>query len=479
MFQFLNYPDLGYLRGITDYRTKIEMNLLFLECLKDINANNTVGATQNTCQPLFSRLLLGTNKLSPFDTRELYSDTTYFESIRPYVERDDVKAALKLNQSSIYRNCDNTTFSNFLPEFYRKTPDNFISNILKNNYRVLLYPFFINSSYNGQFDLRVDSYGTNEYIRYMNWEGRPVFNSMKQIVFTDSFRNYGQFKSHLGFTHMIVYGAGHIAARTAPKQTLSMINRFIGPTQNLCDQFSPNCVDRAYTCPGNCTSHGTCLSKFSCKCSPGYSESDCSIGRFPLNIKANQKFYGTVFGKDVNIFQYEIIGADSLLDVSILFKRTSNIGTPYIYLSVHGENFLPTTDQFRSLVNQKIIDDSFGVIQDYGFMHVNNSNDPNKEIFAKGLQLIRGTRNFLTLVIYNSDDFVTDYSFDIITDAAYGIIQLSAVMTTCLIFVCIIVVFQAVLILAGCQVVSEYKDQKINQVVKGRESLLQPISQSE
>lgn len=450
MYQLMNYADLGYRSGITDYKTKIDMNVLFMNCLKDISNNNTASAQQSTCTPLFSKLLLGINKLSPFDSRELYSDITYLDPIRFYMDRTDVKIVLAINASSQYRNCDNLTYTNFLPEFFKKIPDQFLPNMLKNNYRVLLY--------NAQFDLRVDTFGTSEYLRYMEWEGRSVFNSMKQTLFKDTTSVYGQFKSHLGLSHMVIYGAGHIAARSAPKQTLSMVNRFIGPTQNLCDIYSPNCLDLAYTCPGNCTSHGLCLSKFTCQCLPGYSGNDCSVGQFPIVVHTPRTFSGTVFGKDINIFQLEIRGADSLLDANISLTRTSNIGTPYIYLSIFGKNLLPTPDQVRALVYQKVFDDSFGVVSDYGFLYVNNTIDPNKKIIVTNLQLIRGSQNYLTIVIFNSDDVVTDYQFDITIEAGSGLFELTAVLTTLVIFLCLVVIFQAFLIIAGCQVVSEAKE---------------------
>jgi len=85
-------------------------------------------------------------------------------------------------------------------------------------------------------------------------------------------------------------------------------------------------------------------------------------------------------------------------------------------------------------------------------------NEPNKEIYARGLQLIRGSKNYLTVAIFNSDDFVTDYSFSITISAGSGVIQLSAVMTTLVIFVCLIALFQTFVIVAGCQIVTEAKD---------------------
>ena len=113
------------------------MNILYEQCKVDISQNNYIKAQYQTCTPIFTQKLIGSTNLSPYDTKKPL-DTNYFEHIRRYLDRSDVKTALSINSFSNYHNCDNVTFINFLPEFHQKIPDDYIPNMLK-KYRVLLY----------------------------------------------------------------------------------------------------------------------------------------------------------------------------------------------------------------------------------------------------------------------------------------------------------------------------------------------------
>jgi hypothetical protein len=312
--------------------------------------------------------------------------------------------------------------------------------------------------YSAQFDLRVGVLGTVEYLRYMNWSGRSVFNSMKQTLFSSGDGAVvGQFKSYLGLTHMTIYGASHIAPRTAALATLTMVSRFIGPTQNLCETSLPNCMDRAYECPGNCSSHGSCF-KYTCACIGGYTSQDCSIGTFAHDVKSESVFSGTIVGKDVNIYRLKLFGVDTMLNAYVTLTRTSDIGTSYVFVSAHGADDIPTDDQIRNLVYSKMLQDTLGAVVNYGFTFMNTSAEPIKITNAKGMQLIRGAPNVLTIVVYNSDDFVTTYNLRVRTEVGSGEIRLLGVFTTLCVFVGLIVISQLFLLISGWQIVKEAKN---------------------
>jgi carboxypeptidase C (cathepsin A) len=448
--QYSIYADLGYTSGIVDYRNRVEMNILYSQCIKDVQSGNYKAAHNTSCTPIIFDKLVGINGLSPFDTREVSTTQNYFDSIATYLNRVDVRVALSVNTlSSNYVNCDDTTFQNFIPDMFQGVSNGSLPNMIS-GMRVLLY--------SAQFDLRVGVLGTVEYLRYMNWSGRSVFNSMKQTLFSSGDGAVvGQFKSYLGLTHMTIYGASHIAPRTAALATLTMVSRFIGPTQNLCETSLPNCMDRAYECPGNCSSHGSCF-KYTCACIGGYTSQDCSIGTFAHDVKSESVFSGTIVGKDVNIYRLKLFGVDTMLNAYVTLTRTSDIGTSYVFVSAHGADDIPTDDQIRNLVYSKMLQDTLGAVVNYGFTFMNTSAEPIKITNAKGMQLIRGAPNVLTIVVYNSDDFVTTYNLRVRTEVGSGEIRLLGVFTTLCVFVGLIVISQLFLLISGWQIVKEAKN---------------------
>ena len=128
---------MSYYDGIVDYRTKVEMNDLYRQCLDDLEKKNWMSAQQKSCIPLFYNKIIGSSKLSPYDSRVLFKDADYAKPIRVYLERNDVRNALKIHDSSVYHNCFDQIFYNFIPEFHQDVPDQIIPQMLSKT-RVLL-----------------------------------------------------------------------------------------------------------------------------------------------------------------------------------------------------------------------------------------------------------------------------------------------------------------------------------------------------
>jgi carboxypeptidase C (cathepsin A) len=104
-----------------------------------------------------------------------------------YLKREDVLAELKTEAK--YIQCNNKQFSRFLVEF-QEDYTFLLPRILENTtVQVLVF--------NGQFDLRCGVLGTNEWLRFLPWSGRPSFNYAKQrVLYNEKNTTMGTFKSH-------------------------------------------------------------------------------------------------------------------------------------------------------------------------------------------------------------------------------------------------------------------------------------------
>jgi hypothetical protein len=103
------------------------------------NSKLRLSAQQKSCIPLFSEKIIGTSKLSPYDARVAYKDADYAQPIRVYLDRSEVRTALGIHGSSVYHNCDNSTYYAFVPEFHQSVPETLIPQILASSTRILLF----------------------------------------------------------------------------------------------------------------------------------------------------------------------------------------------------------------------------------------------------------------------------------------------------------------------------------------------------
>eukprot|EP01080_Neovahlkampfia_damariscottae_P011818 gene11818-5149_t len=449
--QYSVYSDMSYYDGIVDYRTKVEMNDLYRTCLYDLENKNWMSAQQESCIPLFSKKMIQSSDLSPYDLRVLYKDADYAKPIRLYLDRTDVRTALNIHGSSVYHNCDNTTFYGFIPEFHQDVPDHILPQMLSKT-RVLFY--------DGQFDLRVGVVSTSEYLRTLNWTGRAIFNNLRQNIFRIENENtpLGQFKTYAGLTQLMIYSAGHVSPRDAPVAAYEMFSRFISPTANLCPVSQPNCIEQNLNyCPQNCSSHGICLtgkneSNPQCSCYPGYFGKTCTTGYFNHEVThSGRTFKGLINGKEMNIYQFEFIPTETLINIFVSLKLKSRTGTPYLFMSIKEKKDALSFHEARKLVDNKILDDVYGSVKDYGFMFVNNSNGPVKTISVLEAKLTRLSPNVITLVVYNSNDFICEYDLNIKSENGGGRTSLSIILTGSIFIIVFIIFIEVALLMASRQ----------------------------
>lgn len=399
LIQYGAYPKFGYYQGITSYRQFVDANLKYIQCKADILAQNWNSANTLSCVSLYNDLLNST-QLSGFDTRYSISYTLYLNELIYYFDRNDVLNAFNISTNSFYNNCNNDTYAAFSNEFYTSIPENFLPQML-NRTQVLIYA--------SQFDMRSSSIGINEYLKNLNWTLRTSFNIQPQNLFTDFFKTYGQWKTFGNLTYLNLYGAGHMSSATQGPATQLMEERFIS-TGLICQ--AP-CGPKI-SCANNCSSHGICITG-SCTCFNGYYGADCSqyldsISLFPYNYK---QFNGLIFGRDMNIYQLQLDKPlDATISTSIQLQRLSDFGSPYIFFRAETLPF-PSVEQTRNELNTKFTDDTFGEISDFGFQYLNTSSENIVTLNPGLVNILRGSPNILTLIVYNSEEFILDYTISI------------------------------------------------------------------
>lgn len=55
--QYGSYANFGYAAGIISYRERVEINKQYEKCLQDIQSENYKAAAEQSCQPLFDKII--------------------------------------------------------------------------------------------------------------------------------------------------------------------------------------------------------------------------------------------------------------------------------------------------------------------------------------------------------------------------------------------------------------------------------------
>jgi hypothetical protein len=252
----------------------------------------------------------------------------FTKNIEGYLKRTDVQTALKIRSSGIadpkYDQCSGTIWNSFTEDF-QLTYTNLFAPLL--NYTKILV-------YQGQFDLRCNTYGVSEYLRNLEWSGTPSFNYQKMIPYTLKSVQKGVYKGYKNLQLLVIYSAGHLSPMDQGEATLEMVRRF---TSNL--PLSEKCTKEPCAtpeCPNLCSNNGVCTSDFTCRCDPFYSGEDCSSYQKEADFGTNERFKGYIFGKSYNVYYLDLpinkFGVGSF-DVKITLTKISDFGKIHLLMN--------------------------------------------------------------------------------------------------------------------------------------------------
>lgn len=201
-------------------------------------------------------------------------------------------------------------------------------------------------------------------------------------------------------------------------------------------QIIINCIE-PYECPHNCSGHGQCVN-LQCNCFASFEGKDCSIGRFKHKLDARNRTYtGTLHGRGVNIYQFELYPLSSLMDIDISLNQTSETGLPFIFVNI-SESKGHSLEDVKAKLMKDLEISVLGKMRDTGFMYANLSYDRYKEMHIIQTELRRGVPNTITIAVYNDKNVYLDYIITVRSKVGSGRIHLTSV---CIIFIHVLIIF--------------------------------------
>jgi vitellogenic carboxypeptidase-like protein len=397
--QYTSYSIHGYTSGIVSYRQRVEMNMLYEKCLIDQKAVDVDNMKSTTCSPLFLQLIRNAGRLSPFDVREHYASALQTNMIVDYLVQPAVKAAFQISDKSNYHKCYSIVHAKFAKEFYTDVPFEVLSTMIGTT-KVLLY--------NGQFDLRVSSYGTSEMLRRFNWPGRQTFNSIKSTPFVSSTGIIsGLFKSYSNLTYMTIYGGSHMTPVTRPQTSFDMAQRWIFQNQNLCPPNDLGCQNFNLQCPNMCSENGDCDTKtMTCKCRAPFYGEDCSMSVFNVPESSQQIVKGALYGREAIVYQFKLNSAYTLLNIGVTLDKGNDAGLPFLFVNVSSGPFNPTPEQVREHVRERSDSNINGFAKAFfsDFKYYNLSHGPSKFVKANDVPIYRAMDTVVSVTVFNGND---------------------------------------------------------------------------
>uniref|UniRef100_A0A8C9QMN1 Carboxypeptidase vitellogenic like n=1 Tax=Spermophilus dauricus TaxID=99837 RepID=A0A8C9QMN1_SPEDA len=153
-------------------------------------------------------------------------DQTYYGK---FLSLSEVRRAIHVGNQTF---SDGADVEKYLRQDTMKSVKTWLTEIMNNNYKVLLY--------NGQLDIIVAASLTERSLMTMNWKGFRKYKKSRRIVwkiFKSDNEVAGYVRQVENFHQVIVRGGGHILPLDQPLRSFDMINRFIfGKGWNPYDQ---------------------------------------------------------------------------------------------------------------------------------------------------------------------------------------------------------------------------------------------------
>ncbi|XP_048642354.1 probable serine carboxypeptidase CPVL isoform X2 [Marmota marmota marmota] len=143
-------------------------------------------------------------------------DQTYYGK---FLSLSEVRRAIHVGNQTF---SDGADVEKYLRQDTMKSVKTWLTEIMNNNYKVLLY--------NGQLDIIVAASLTERSLMTMNWKGFRKYKKSRRVVwkiFKSDNEVAGYVRQVENFHQVIVRGGGHILPLDQPLRSFDMINRFI------------------------------------------------------------------------------------------------------------------------------------------------------------------------------------------------------------------------------------------------------------
>ncbi|KAG2388934.1 hypothetical protein C9374_014334 [Naegleria lovaniensis] len=475
------YGELAYIVGLSDYTGLIRVNSKQHQCHEFVEQQmyKKTGTGSGVCQSALNEMLRNAGGVNVYDYR-LFGTYSALGQLETYLKRDDVKQVL-LGVSSIdlaktyhYEQCSIDIWDKFRVDFQQSYLSQLVP--LLSKYKVLIY--------NGQFDLRCPVYGTNEYLRYMDWYGRFNFNYephypiyMTNSNVNDPQKAIGIFRKYDNLTQVVLYNSGHISPHDIPQASLEMVRRFLDNKSfcsysiaynatggGMCTGTSITTPQNSMTsdtlltqCPNLCSGHGQCnvaTVPATCQCSPGFYEQDCSTAKHDITFGMEATYRkNIIFGNTIHLYHLTMPYNDlsnGLFDIHVKLTKTSKLGKLHIYAYTSNETFVE-----NSQIDESNIEDMRRRFPFHDLEDVNEKSLNMNELF-------RNRTRYITILLINTVD--TESMYDLVIESDVSGKKLNPYLVTSIAifsFLCI-----TIIVLFLIYVVQYFNDQRILRSMK-------------
>lgn len=143
------------------------------------------------------------------------------DDIESYLNRDDIKSTLGVDQNLKYKSCnlqinmDFQSAGDWMSPYVRFLPD-----ILESGIRILIYA--------GDADFICNWIGNKAWTKELEWKGKFEFNtSIDKEWYGKGKESVGQIRTFENFTFLRIYQAGHMVPYDQPEASSDMINGWL------------------------------------------------------------------------------------------------------------------------------------------------------------------------------------------------------------------------------------------------------------
>ena len=217
--QLASFSDFSFATSNLDDRSRDRIMVIQHEARKAIKEGKYSEATE-----LFGDITDYIHMLNP--GMSIYNFEVYGpedEFYPDWLNTANVKKAYGVDPSVTFKDCVGQTYSDFYADISTSYLGNYSYLLTQNvipDLKVILY--------SGQNDIIVNTVGSYNFIKAIDWSGNQGFyNSKKKLLKGTDGAVVGNYKNYKGLTFAVIYDAGHMVPTDQPSPSKVMLDKFI------------------------------------------------------------------------------------------------------------------------------------------------------------------------------------------------------------------------------------------------------------
>ena len=212
--------------GVVDWRYDVDKaildytfshNFASYEMRLDYNKYCIIDLDTNKCNETIIKTMSMINNMNLYDYSQIYDiPGKYDEGVTDYLNREDVKDALHVNNSKRWDICSAEIDKRYVIQKEKGSIWVFPT-LIENNIRILMY--------SGDTDMCVPFNGNQKWIENLNLEIEKPWRQWR--AFGEPNFVSGYVENYKGLTFCTIRGTGHLATKWKPKETFYMFSKFL------------------------------------------------------------------------------------------------------------------------------------------------------------------------------------------------------------------------------------------------------------